>query len=123
MTRPRLIIARGRDKALGRRHPWVFSGAVKQVEGLPQDDPVIAAFVEMTEPGYGTSMQCGFCTPGFVMEAHALLEKNPDPTKEEIVEAMSGHICRCGCYQGIERSVELAAEKMHARCEHCTNHE
>lgn len=93
------------------------------VAGLPQDDPVVAAFVEMTEPGFGTSMQCGFCTPGFVLEAHALLDKNPNPSKEEIVEAMSGHICRCGCYQGIERSVELAAEKMHARCEHCTNHE
>lgn len=95
-------------------------GDIVTVVGLPQDDPVIEAFVNMTEPGYGTAMQCGFCTPGFVLEAHALLSKDPDPSPETIRDALSGHICRCGCYQGIQHSVEVAAEKMRGRCGHCT---
>jgi carbon-monoxide dehydrogenase small subunit len=93
------------------------------VEGLPENDPVIAAFVEMTEPNYGTAMQCGFCTPGFVLETHALLAKNPKPSKDDIRDGLSGHICRCGCYQGIGRAVELAADKKNGRCGSCTNQE
>ncbi len=49
------------------------------IEGLPQDDPVVAAFAEQCEPGYGTALQCGYCTPGFVMTARALLDENPRP--------------------------------------------
>ena len=55
-------------------------------------------------------MQCGYCTPGFVMEAHSLLNENPNPTDEEIDEALSGHICRCGCYEGIHIAVTKAAD-------------
>jgi carbon-monoxide dehydrogenase small subunit len=47
------------------------------IEGLPQDDPVIVAFSEQSEPGHGTALQCGYCTPGFVMTTKALLNENP----------------------------------------------
>jgi carbon-monoxide dehydrogenase small subunit len=96
---------------------------VTTIEGLPEDDFVISSFAEMNEPNYGTAMQCGFCTPGFVLETHSLLAKNANPSKEDIRDGLSGHICRCGCYQGIGRAVESAAEKMNGRCESCTNQE
>jgi len=85
------------------------------IEGLGQDDPVIQAFAEQSEPGYGTALQCGYCTPGFVMTARALLNENPSPTLAEIKEALSGNLCRCGCYAGIARAVQRAAEKIAAR--------
>jgi aerobic-type carbon monoxide dehydrogenase small subunit (CoxS/CutS family) len=56
------------------------------IEGLPGDDPVIQAFAEQYEPGHGTALQCGYCTPGFVMTARALLNANPFPTTEEVKE-------------------------------------
>jgi carbon-monoxide dehydrogenase small subunit len=83
---------------------------VLTIEGLAKDDPVIAAFAAQSEPGYGTALQCGFCTPGFVMSATALLRENPWPTLEEIKEALSGNICRCGCYAGIAKAVQHASE-------------
>jgi carbon-monoxide dehydrogenase small subunit len=82
------------------------------IEGLPKDDPVIQAFAEQSEPGYGTALQCGYCTPGFVMTARALLDENPNPTLAEIKEALSGNLCRCGCYAGIARAVQRAAAKI-----------
>jgi aerobic-type carbon monoxide dehydrogenase small subunit (CoxS/CutS family) len=82
------------------------------IEGLDADDPVVEAFAEQCEPGYGTALQCGFCTPGFVMAAKALLNENPQPTLEEVREALSGNLCRCGCYAGIAQAVLRAAEKM-----------
>jgi len=85
------------------------------IEGLPADDPVIEAFAEQCEPGHGTALQCGYCTPGFVMTARALLDANPSPTREEVVEALSGNLCRCGCYAGIAMAVQHAAEKIAAR--------
>jgi aerobic-type carbon monoxide dehydrogenase small subunit (CoxS/CutS family) len=88
---------------------------VLTIEGLPADDPVIEAFAEQCEPGYGTAMQCGYCTPGFVMAAKGLLSENPDPTLDEVKEALAGNICRCGCYPGIARAVLSAAAKMRAR--------
>jgi len=62
------------------------------------------------EPGYGTALQCGYCTPGFVMAAKSLLNENPKPTTGEIKEGLSGNICRCGCYSGIARAVQHASE-------------
>jgi len=76
------------------------------IEGLPADDPIVKAFAEEADPGYGTTMQCGFCTPGFVLEAKSLLMENPHPTDEEIRDGLSGHICRCGAYQGVEHAVK-----------------
>ena len=53
--------------------------------------------------------QCGFCTPGQLMSAAALLERTPQPSRDEIVEAMSGNLCRCGAYEGIAAAVARAA--------------
>ena len=88
---------------------------VLTIEGLDRDDPVVEAFAEQSEPGYGTAMQCGYCTPGFVMVAKALLNKNPTPTLDEIRDALSGNICRCGCYAAIAQAVLRASEKIAAR--------
>jgi carbon-monoxide dehydrogenase small subunit len=85
------------------------SGAtITTVEGLANDgelNPVQRAFI--TEHG----LQCGFCTPGFVVSATALLESNSDPTDDEIREGLSGNICRCTGYQGIVRAVRRAADE------------
>ncbi|MDR1572646.1 MAG: (2Fe-2S)-binding protein [Clostridiales Family XIII bacterium] len=83
--------------------------SVTTIEALDSSDPVARAFAEESGPGYGTAMQCGFCTPGYVLEAKSLLAENPEPTREDIREGLSGHICRCGCYKGIEHAVERAA--------------
>jgi len=82
---------------------------ITTIEGLPADDPVITAFAEQCEPGYGTALQCGYCTPGFVMTARALLDQHPRPTAAEVAEALGSNICRCGCYAGIARAVLHAA--------------
>ena len=57
-------------------------------------------------------LQCGFCTPGFLLSACELLERNPDPTEEEVRVGLSGNMCRCTGYQGIVESVLAAATKM-----------
>lgn len=90
---------------------------VTTVEGLEKEDPVVTSFAEQCEPGYGTAMQCGFCTPGFVMSAKSLLNENPDPTDEEIKHALSGNLCRCGTYAAVIQAVRHAAEKMKAQGE------
>jgi len=77
------------------------------VEGLEVDgvlDPVQQGFIE--EHG----LQCGFCTPGMMLTARALLNRNPDPGADEIREAISGQICRCTGYATIVRSIRWAAE-------------
>src|SRR5215471_16307311 len=79
------------------------------VEGLQQGaelHPMQVAFRE--EHG----LQCGFCTPGMMLTAVALLQENPDPTDEEIRWALSGNICRCTGYQNIVKSVHNAADKL-----------
>jgi carbon-monoxide dehydrogenase small subunit len=58
------------------------------------------------------AVQCGFCTPGMILSAAALLDQNPDPSEAEIREALSGNLCRCTGYGQIFEAVELAAEKM-----------
>ena len=81
------------------------------VEGLEDHGklhPIQEAFVE--EHG----LQCGFCTPGFLMTVHELLRNSPDPSDEEIRDALGGQICRCTGYQAILRSVRLAAAKLRA---------
>jgi aerobic-type carbon monoxide dehydrogenase small subunit (CoxS/CutS family) len=55
------------------------------------------------------ALQCGFCTPGQIVSATALLERTPDPTREQIHEAMAGNLCRCGAYPKIERAILRAA--------------
>jgi carbon-monoxide dehydrogenase small subunit len=82
---------------------------VTTIEALDSGDPVARAFAEESGAGYGTAMQCGFCTPGYVLETKSLLAEHPAPTREQIRDGLSGHICRCGCYKGIEHAVERAA--------------
>ena len=79
---------------------------VETLEGLTQDGkmhPLQEAFHEHY------AAQCGFCTPGMVMSAKALLDKKPKPSREEIVEAVSGNLCRCGCYNEIVEAIEAVA--------------
>jgi carbon-monoxide dehydrogenase small subunit len=80
---------------------------IRTVEDLERDgelDPVQQGFME--EHG----LQCGFCTPGMMMTARWLLDRNPHPTETEIREAISGQICRCTGYENIVRAVRWAAE-------------
>jgi carbon-monoxide dehydrogenase small subunit len=80
---------------------------VRTVEDLERDevlDPVQQGFMECH------GLQCGFCTPGMLMSARALLDRNPHPTDQEVREAISGQICRCTGYASIVRSVQWAAE-------------
>ena len=74
------------------------------VDGKP--DVVQQAFIE------SGAIQCGFCIPGMILTAEALLMKNPHPTMEQIKEAMSGNLCRCTGYKKIEEAVALAASRM-----------
>ena len=79
---------------------------VTTIEGLAAGDllnPVQQAFVEES------AFQCGYCTPGFVISATALLSRNPSPTVTDIKSALSGHICRCGAYVRIVKAVQRAA--------------
>jgi aerobic-type carbon monoxide dehydrogenase small subunit (CoxS/CutS family) len=85
---------------------------VLTVEGLEEDDPVVEAFATQCEPGYGTAMQCGYCTPGFIMTAKALLNQDPNPTLDEVKDALSGNLCRCGTYPAVIQAVLHAAEKI-----------
>ena len=78
------------------------------IEGLTPDEglhPIQQAFVD----NFG--LQCGYCTPGMILLAKALLDENPAPTREEIIRYMGGNICRCTGYAGILRSVQAAAEE------------
>jgi aerobic carbon-monoxide dehydrogenase small subunit len=83
---------------------------VLTVEGLGDDDPLIVAFANQAQPGHGTAIQCGFCSPGMVMTAKALLLRVGNPTREQVIEALAGNICRCGCYPGIVAAVVNAGE-------------
>jgi carbon-monoxide dehydrogenase small subunit len=60
-------------------------------------------------------MQCGFCTSGMILVAHALFRSNPEPSREEIIEAISGNICRCTGYGQIVEAIELAAQRLAGR--------
>lgn len=81
---------------------------VTTIEGLLRGEelhPLQQEFIEHD------GMQCGFCTPGQIMAAHALLLKNPNPTREQVIQGLSGNICRCGAYPNIIQSVLAAARR------------
>ena len=73
-------------------------GEVTTIEGL-REHPLIDAFVR------ADAVQCGFCTPGQIVSASALVEANPTPTPDEIRHAMAGNLCRCGTYPKIEEAI------------------
>jgi aerobic-type carbon monoxide dehydrogenase small subunit (CoxS/CutS family) len=82
---------------------------LRTVEGLAAGEklhPVQEAFLE------AGAMQCGYCTPGMIMSAVALLEKKPDATRDDIIQGLNGNICRCGTYTRIVAAVEKAAKAM-----------
>jgi aerobic-type carbon monoxide dehydrogenase small subunit (CoxS/CutS family) len=83
--------------------PLAVGRRVTTVEGLDPDDRVNRAFAE------AHAYQCGWCTPGMILTARALLAENPSPTREEIEIAMSGNLCRCGSYVKIVDAVRRAA--------------
>ncbi|WP_350288443.1 (2Fe-2S)-binding protein [uncultured Croceitalea sp.] len=82
--------------------------SITTIEGLSEDGkhPVQEAWTEVDVP------QCGYCQAGQIMTASAFLENNPNPTEEEIKNAMHGNICRCASYTRIRKAVAVAAEKM-----------
>lgn len=85
-------------------------GAVIQtIEGVAKNGKLHPLQEEFINQG---AVQCGFCTPGMIMSAKALLDENPEPKKEEIREALGGNICRCTGYVNIERAVEAAAQRI-----------
>lgn len=82
---------------------------LKTVEGLEQDGklhPLQEGFWEKH------GLQCGYCTPGMMMTAYALLQHNPDPSEDDIRRAISGNLCRCTGYVNIVKSIQYAAEKL-----------
>ncbi len=82
---------------------------VVTIEGLANGDklhPVQQAFVEHD------ALQCGYCTPGMIMNAVGLLKKNPKPTRQEIIEGMEDNLCRCGAHTRIIQAIEAASETM-----------
>ena len=86
---------------------------IRTIEGVEEENngelhPLQEAFIQ------DHGMQCGFCTPGMIIAAKHLLEHNPDPTEREVREAIGGHLCRCGTYVRIVRSILNAAAAMRA---------
>ena len=81
---------------------------VVTIEGLAQDGaltPLQEAFIETG------AVQCGYCAPGFLLAAHALLERHPSPTRQQILDAYGGHLCRCTGYEALFQAVELASRR------------
>jgi aerobic-type carbon monoxide dehydrogenase small subunit (CoxS/CutS family) len=89
--------------------------AVETVEGLSEGNtlhPLQESFVD------NFALQCGFCTPGFLMMSKSLLARNPNPTEEEVIEHLDGNICRCTGYRTIVEAVLAAAERMREEADH-----
>jgi carbon-monoxide dehydrogenase small subunit len=87
---------------------------VSTIEGVAQNGalhPLQEGFKEKH------GLQCGFCTPGMIMSTYALLQKNPQPTEQDIRWGISGNLCRCTGYQNIVKAVQYAAEKLSAKKE------
>ena len=87
----------------------VDGSSVTTIEGLAKDGelhPLQEGFWEKH------GLQCGYCTPGMIMSAYDLLQKNPDPSEEEIRNGLSGNICRCTGYHNIVKAVKYAADKL-----------
>ncbi len=82
---------------------------IRTIEGMadgPELHPLQTTFADLG------AAQCGYCTPGFLLTAQALLDENPDPTRQEIKNALAGNLCRCTGYLKIYEAVELAAKRM-----------
>jgi len=82
--------------------------AIQTIEGIG-NHPIVAAFVN------NDGMQCGYCTPGFVMASKGFLDRNPNPTYEQVKAGLGGNLCRCGTYVGVRKAVLEAAGKRGGR--------
>ena len=87
----------------------VNGSTVKTLEGVTHPDGSLAPIQEAFLEGFAT--QCGFCTAGMIMAAEALLASNPNPTREDVVRAISGNVCRCTGYESIVRAILDAATR------------
>lgn len=86
---------------------YVDGKKVITIEGLAKNGqlhPLQEAFIEHD------ALQCGFCTPGMILNAYSLLRKNPQPSREEIIQGMENNLCRCGSYGRIIQAIQTAAE-------------
>jgi aerobic carbon-monoxide dehydrogenase small subunit len=90
----------------------VDGAEVATIEGLA-DGQVLSDVQQAFLDGFAT--QCGFCTPGMIMSAEALLDRNPDPTRDEVNEAISGNVCRCTGYEPIVSAILDAAARRRSR--------
>ena len=81
---------------------------ITTIEGIAEDHPVKQAWIDIQVP------QCGYCQSGQIMSAVALVEKNSDPSEEEIIQAMEGNLCRCGTYTRIKKAIKQAAQGVQA---------
>ncbi len=79
---------------------------ITTIEGIRADHPVKQAWIDIQVP------QCGYCQSGQIMSAVALVEKNSNPSEDEIIQAMEGNLCRCGTYTRIKQAIYQAAEKV-----------
>jgi xanthine dehydrogenase YagT iron-sulfur-binding subunit len=80
---------------------------IETLEGIAaKKHPIVEAFVE------NDAQQCGYCTPGFVVAAKGFLDKNPNPTYEEVKKGLNGNLCRCGTYVGVRQAVLSASKKL-----------
>jgi aerobic-type carbon monoxide dehydrogenase small subunit (CoxS/CutS family) len=79
---------------------------ITTIEGIPDNNPVLVSWIADEVP------QCGYCQPGQIMEAVALLKENPNPGDDDIDRVMSGNLCRCGTYQRIRRAIHHASRMM-----------
>lgn len=87
----------------------VENRSVLTIEGLATNGelhPLQKAFME------NDALQCGYCTPGMIMNAYALLKQNPAPTRKEIIDAMEDNLCRCGSYNRIVQAIQQAAKEL-----------
>jgi len=98
-------LASGVDSWFGDK-PFAEGGEVSTIEAGSRLDAVQEAFIECG------SLQCGFCTPGFVLMTRQLLEEHPEPDDDTIRHYLSGNLCRCAAYPQIIEAVKLAARKM-----------
>jgi carbon-monoxide dehydrogenase small subunit len=86
---------------------------VRTIEGMANPDGSLSVIQKMFQEHHG--LQCGFCTPGMVMSAAALLKDNPDPSEHEIRHYLEGNICRCTGYHNIVKAIQAAAAELGAR--------
>ncbi len=86
--------------------------SVVTIEGLATNGtlhPIQKAFVE------NDALQCGYCTPGMILQAYGLLQKNPRPTRQQIIDGMNDNLCRCGAHKRIVAAIQSAAKEMGGR--------